>query len=92
MIPEKLFIIQLLRTHKIPFFQSRASLSVVLVTFGMACVSMAIPYIPKINSALQMTPPDPMFYTYLLAMVVGYAFVVHIVKTLYLSAFKGEWL
>jgi Mg2+-importing ATPase len=88
----QLFIIQFLRTHKIPFFQSRASLSVVLVTFGMACVSMAIPYIPKINSALQMTPPDPMFYTYLLAMVAGYAFVVHIVKTLYLSAFKGEWL
>ena len=58
----------------------------------MACVSMAIPYIPKINSALQMTPPDPMFYTYLLGMISGYALVIHIVKTIYLWAFKGEWL
>ncbi|KAH0831975.1 Mg-transporting ATPase [Lanmaoa asiatica] len=88
----QLFIIQFLRTHKVPFFQSRASLPVVLVTFGMACVSMAIPYIPKINTALQMTPPEPMFYAYLLAMVVGYAVVVHVVKTIYLRVFKGEWL
>lgn len=64
----------------------------ILVTFGMACVSMAIPYIPKINSALQLTPPEPMFYTYLLAMIAGYALVVHIVKTIYLWIFKGEWL
>ncbi|KAF8546738.1 Mg-transporting ATPase [Imleria badia] len=83
---------QFLRTHKIPFFQSRASLSVVLVTFGMACVSMAIPYIPKINSALQLTPPEPMFYTYLLGLITGYAIVVHIVKNIYLWVFKGEWL
>ncbi|KAG9315865.1 Mg-transporting ATPase [Chiua virens] len=88
----QLFIIQFLRTSKIPFVQSRASLPVVLVTFGMACVSMTIPYIPKVNLALQMTPPDPMFYTYLLAMIAGYACVIHIVKTIYLKAFNGEWL
>ena len=58
----------------------------------MACVSMAIPYIPKVNSALQMTPPEPMFYAYLLAMIAGYAVVVHIAKTIYLRVFKGEWL
>jgi len=88
----QLFIIQFLRTHKIPFIQSRASLPVVAVTFGMACVSMAIPYIPKVNSALQMTPPEPLFYTYLLAMIAGYALVIHVVKSIYIWVFKGEWL
>ncbi|KAG6377002.1 Mg-transporting ATPase [Boletus reticuloceps] len=88
----RLFIIQFLRTHKIPIIQSRASLPVVLVTFGVACISMAIPYIPKLNSALQMTPPVPMFYAYLVGTVAGYALVVHIVKTIYLRVFNGEWL
>ncbi|KAI5981718.1 Mg-transporting ATPase [Pisolithus albus] len=87
----QLFIIQFLRTGKTPFIQSRASLPVVLVTFGMACVSMAIPYIPKVNTALQMRPPHPEFYAYLVAIIATYACVVHIVKVLYQMRFK-EWL
>lgn len=87
----QLFIIQFLRTGKTPFIQSRASLPVVLVTFGMACVSMAIPYIPKVNSALQMRPPHPEFYAYLVGIIAAYACVVHVVKVLYQMRFK-EWL
>ncbi|KAI6112317.1 Mg-transporting ATPase [Pisolithus thermaeus] len=87
----QLFIIQFLRTGKTPFIQSRASLPVVLVTFGMACVSMAIPYIPKVSSALQMKPPHPEFYAYLVGIIAGYACVVHVVKVLYQMRFK-EWL
>ncbi|KIJ64405.1 hypothetical protein HYDPIDRAFT_111717 [Hydnomerulius pinastri MD-312] len=87
----QLFIIQFLRTGKIPFIQSRASLPVVVVTFGVACVAMAIPYIPKVNKALQMMPPEPMFYAYLVVIVAVYAAVVHVVKTLYQMVFK-EWL
>lgn len=87
----QLFIIQFLRTGKIPFIQSRASLPLVLVTFGMACISMAIPYIPKVNSALQMRPPHPEFYAYLVGIIAAYACVVHAVKVLYQMRFK-EWL
>lgn len=87
----QLFIIQFLRTGKTPFIQSRASLPVVLVTFGMACVSMAIPYIPKVNTALQMRPPHPEFYAYLVGIIATYACVVHVVKVLYQMRFK-EWL
>lgn len=87
----QLFIIQFLRTGKIPFIQSRASLPVVLVTFGMACISMAIPYIPKVNSALHMRPPHPEIYAYLVGIIAAYACVVHVVKILYQMRFK-EWL
>ncbi|KAI6139389.1 Mg-transporting ATPase [Pisolithus tinctorius] len=87
----QLFIIQFLRTGKIPFIQSRASLPLVLVTFGMACISMAIPYVPKVNSALQMRPPHPEFYAYLVGIIAAYACVVHAVKVLYQMRFK-EWL
>jgi Mg2+-importing ATPase len=64
---------------------------VVVVTFGVACVAMAIPYIPKINKALQMTPPEPIFYSYLVGIILTYACVIHVVKSLYQRAFK-EWL
>ncbi|KAL4064158.1 hypothetical protein V8B97DRAFT_1876143 [Scleroderma yunnanense] len=87
----QLFIIQFLRTGKIPFIQSRASLPVVVTTFGIACISMAIPYIPKVNSALHMTPPHPEFYAYLVAVIAAYASIVHVVKVLYQMKFK-EWL
>lgn len=87
----QLFIIHFLRTGKIPFIQSRASISVVCTTFGIAGIAIAIPYMPKVNTALKLTPPEPMFYAYLVGMIFGYATIVHIVKTLYQLAFK-EWL
>ncbi|KAG2043361.1 Mg-transporting ATPase [Suillus americanus] len=87
----QLFIIHFLRTGKLPFIQSRASAPVVLTTFGIAGIAISIPYMPKINTALQLTPPEPIFYSYLLAMVIGYALVVHVAKTFYQLAFK-EWL
>jgi Mg2+-importing ATPase len=46
---------------------------------------------PHVNTALQLTPPEPIFFAYLLAMITGYALVVHIAKTIYQLAFK-EWL
>ncbi|KAG1751439.1 Mg-transporting ATPase [Suillus paluster] len=87
----QLFIIHFLRTGKIPFIQSRASAPVVFTTFAIAGIAIAIPYIPKVNTALQLTPPEPLFFAYLSAMVIGYALVVHVAKTLYQLAFK-EWL
>ncbi|KAG1790502.1 Mg-transporting ATPase [Suillus plorans] len=87
----QLLIIHFLRTGKLPFIQSRASIAVFCTTFGIAGIAIAIPYIPKINTALQLTPPDPLFYAYLLGVIAGYALVVHIAKTLYQLAFK-EWL
>lgn len=87
----QLFIIHFLRTGKLPFIQSRASVQVVCTTFGIAGIAIAIPYMPKVNTALHLTPPEPIFFTYLLAMITGYALVVHVAKTLYQLAFK-EWL
>jgi Mg2+-importing ATPase len=87
----QLFIIHFLRTGKLPFIQSRASIAVVCTTFGIAGLSIAIPYIPKINTALQFTPTEPIYYSYLLGMITGYALVVHVVKTIYQLVFK-EWL
>lgn len=48
----QLFIIHFLRTGKIPFIQSRASLPVVVWTTIVGCIVIAIPYVPKLSPAL----------------------------------------
>lgn len=87
----QLFIIHFLRTGKIPFIQSRASVSVVALTTLVSGIVFAIPYVPKLSAALGMTRPKPEFYGFLAAMVTGYAILVHIVKVIYQRIFK-EWL
>ena len=52
---------------------------------------MVIPYVPKVSSALKMMPPEPEYYGFLVAIITGYACVVHVVKSLYLAKFK-EWI
>ena len=52
---------------------------------------MALPYIPRLNNALGMVPPAPEFYGWLAAIIISYAFLVHIVKMIYQRLFH-EWL
>jgi magnesium-transporting ATPase (P-type) len=87
----QVFIIHFLRTGKIPFFQSRASRSVVGLTTLIAGVIISIPYIPKLNSALRMATPPPEFYGFLAAMIFAYALLIHLDKMLYQRIFN-EWL
>lgn len=87
----KIFIIHFLRTGKIPFFQSRASVPVVILTTIIAGIVIGIPYVPKLNSAIGMTPPKPEYYGFLVAMISAYAILVQIVKTIYQHFFR-EWL
>lgn len=87
----QLLIIQFLWTGKVPFIQSWASTRVLIVSFGIASIILAIPYIPKVNTALHMMPPEPEFYGYLVAILVGYAIVIQFVKIFYQMIFK-EWL
>jgi len=87
----QIFIIHFLRTGKIPFIQSRASTPVVILTTIIAGIVIGIPYVPKLNTAIGMTPPRPEYYGFLVAMNFAYVILVQIVKTIYQRVFK-EWL
>ncbi|KAJ7483116.1 Mg-transporting ATPase [Mycena galericulata] len=87
----QLFIVHFLRTSKLPFIQSRASTIVTVVTTTVACVAMALPWIPGVDNALQFERPEPEFYGFLVALVVAYATLVHLGKMVYLRLFK-QWL
>jgi len=87
----QIFIIHFLRTGKIPFFQSRASTPVVILTTIIAGIVIGIPYVPKLNTAVGMTPLKPEYYGFLVGMISAYAVLVQIVKTIYQRLFN-EWL
>jgi Mg2+-importing ATPase len=80
-----------LRTGKIPFIQSTASIYVITVTFLVGCAALAVPYVPKLHESLKMIPPLPEYYGFLAAILVTYMILVQVVKILYRRAFH-DWL
>ncbi|KAK2465045.1 hypothetical protein APHAL10511_003121 [Amanita phalloides] len=83
-------IVHLLRTHKLPFIQSRASKQVTLTTLLIAVVGIVIPYSP-LGVFEKMEHPYPMFYPFLVGIIICYMLLVQIVKMVYIRLFK-EWL
>jgi Mg2+-importing ATPase len=83
-------IVHLLRSHKFPFIQTRASKLVILTTLSIAIIGIAIPYSP-LGKVEGMEWPYPMFYPFLVVILICYAALVQVVKMAYIRIFK-EWL
>lgn len=83
-------VIHMVRTPKMPFVQSRASVPVtVLSMLGIAVVTM-IPFTP-LGTALELTALPAIYFALLAAMVLGYMLLMTVVKKAYIHRF-GEWL
>lgn len=80
-------VIHMIRTPKIPFLQSRASLSVTLLTaFGISVVT-ALPFTPA-GRLLGLAPLPPVYFVCLALTVVCYMALVTAVKKLYTRKYK----
>jgi Mg2+-importing ATPase len=84
-------IVHLLRTAKIPIYQSRAARSLVIATCAILLIGFCIPYIPPIRDALGMTRPADTFVGILAALLATYCIEVQVVKMIYIRLFK-KWL
>jgi Mg2+-importing ATPase len=84
-------IVHLLRTHKVPFFQSRAARPLVASTVTIIVVGFSLPYIPPIRNALQLAKPANSFIGFLALELAFYCVEVQLVKMLYVRLFK-KWL
>lgn len=84
-------IVHLLRTPKIPGFQSRAARVLVASTVATMGVGLLLPYIPPIRNVLLMATPAPSFIGFLAAELVLYCVEVQLVKMGYVWLF-GKWL
>ena len=75
-------VIHMIRTPKIPFLQSRASLPVLLSTALGITLGTCLPYTP-IGTFLSMHPMPPVFFAWLVGMILLYMALATLLKTNY---------
>ncbi|MDO5733793.1 MAG: magnesium-translocating P-type ATPase [Eubacteriales bacterium] len=83
-------VIHMIRTPKLPFIESRSSLPVMfLTTLGIAVLTY-LPFSPLAN-LLNLAPLSWPFFALLFAVVLGYMFLVSVVKHYYIKR-HNSWL
>ena len=83
-------VIHMIRTPKLPFVKSRASMPVMLLTMlGIAAVTL-IPFTP-IAPPLGLSPLPGVYFAWLTGIVVGYMVLATVVKMIYVKG-NGELL
>jgi len=82
-------VVHMLRTQKIPFIQSRAALPVLLTTFAVMALGIAIPFSP-LGAIVGLVPLPLAYFPWLAATLFGYCLVAQGMKRIYIRRF-GHW-
>ena len=80
-------IIHVIRTNRIPFIESRASLPLILTSLAIVTVAGLMPFLP-IGTALGFVPLPNLYWAYLAAMLLGYIVLTQLVKTWYVRKYE----
>ena len=72
-------IIHVIRTGRIPFLQSRASLALIATTLAVCCAGLWLPFSP-FAASLGFVPLPAAFFAWLAAILAGYAVLAHLMK------------
>lgn len=83
-------IIHVIRTTKIPFIQSCATIPLLTSTIVIMCIGVLLPFSP-IGSSIKLVPLPANYFMYLASILVGYYILVLIVKKIYIRHFNN-WL
>ena len=84
-------IIHMIRTRKVPFLQSNATLPVTVVTAAAITVICVLPF-TSLGAAVGLSPLPARYWPWLVAIVVAYFIQTQLVKAAYIKKFGGEWL
>ena len=84
-------VIHMIRTKKIPFIQSRASVQVCLLTLAGITVASVIPFVPFLSEGLGLAPLPEIYFKYMALIVLAYMILSTFVKKMYIRRF-GELL
>ena len=79
-------IIHIIRTAKIPFFESRASTALILTTIVIACIGMALPF-TAVGAFVGFVPLPPGYWVALAAIIPGYAVLTHLAKSWFIRRY-----
>ncbi|MFK0035339.1 magnesium-translocating P-type ATPase [Pseudomonas monteilii] len=82
-------VVHMLRTRKVPFFQSTAALPVVLATGLVMALGVYIPFSP-VGAMVGLVPLPWAYFPWLVATLLGYCVVAQAMKALYIRRF-GQW-
>jgi len=82
-------IVHVIRTSKIPFFQSRASWPVIVSTLCVISFGIYLPFSP-FASALQFLPLPPLYFVLLFIGIILYFIITQFLKMYFIK--KYEWI
>ncbi|MBA1202188.1 magnesium-translocating P-type ATPase [Pseudomonas capeferrum] len=82
-------VVHMLRTRKIPFFQSTAAWPVILATGLVMCLGIYIPFSP-LGAMVGLVPLPWEYFPWLVGTLLSYCVVAQAMKTLYIRRF-GQW-
>jgi Mg2+-importing ATPase len=82
-------IVHIIRTRRIPFIESRASLPMLLTTLTVMGVGAWLPYSPFAGS-LGMVALPPVYWAWIASFLLVYAALTHVVKTWFMKRFGAE--
>ncbi len=82
-------IVHIIRTKRIPFFGSHASLHMTLTTLIIMGAAVWLPYSP-FAERLSMVPLPPVYWLWISAFLLCYAVLTHYVKTWFFNRYGGE--
>jgi Mg2+-importing ATPase len=82
-------IVHIIRTRRIPFFGSRASLHMTLTTLVVMAIGAWLPYSPFAGT-LGMVPLPPVYWAWIAFFLVLYAVMTHGVKTWFFKRYGGD--
>lgn len=82
-------IVHVIRTKKVPFFQSRASFPLIMATFLVMAVGALLPYSP-FRGYLGLVPLPPSYWIWIGVFLGSYTVVAHKVKSWFFRRYGGE--
>jgi Mg2+-importing ATPase len=82
-------IVHIIRTRKIPFLESRPSLSLLFTTLGIMAFGIWLPYSP-FGSVLGMVPLPATYWIFVALVLLAYSVLTHIVKTWFFKRYGGN--
>lgn len=80
------FVIYIIRTHKIPFLESRPSRTLLLSTLSIVTIGCLLPYTP-LGAFFHFTPLPLLYFGILAGMAIAYLFLAQWVKSIFIRKF-----
>ena len=82
-------IVHIIRTRRIPFFGSRASIHMTMTTLIVMAIGAWLPYSPFADD-LGMVPLPAVYWAWIALFLAGYSVLTHWVKTWFFNRYGGD--